>query len=423
MKPVKAIVIGAGLRGSEVYGAWARAHPDRLRIVGVADPARERRDTMAAAHGIAADGVFDDWKPLLARARLADAAIVAAGDTLHVEPALAALAAGYHVLLEKPIAPDARDCVRVVEAAERAERILQIAHVLRFSEFYRRAHEVVASGRLGEIVHVDMREHIAHWHMTHSYVRGKFRCRTVAAPILLAKSCHDLDLLLWLVDDAPVRVTSLGGLTEFRPERAPEGAPERCSDGCPVQDTCIHDAVRFYAAPDDRVARMWPWSDVSADPSREARQRALASGPYGRCVYRSDNDALDHQTVSVEFAGGATASFGLHGLATHERRTLRVSGTRGELRGILQEGVLEVTRHGALETEVLRCTGSEVGHFGGDVGLVDHFVASVAAGALDSPRASGRIALASHLLGFAAERARETGCVVDLASFRGELGA
>jgi len=410
------------VRGRETYGAWALRHPQRLRVVAIAEPDETRRRAMAAEHRLAGDRVFSDWRSLLAQPRQAEAVIVATGDTEHVEPALAALERGYHVLLEKPIAPEPVGCVRVVEAAERAGRLLQVGHVLRHAPFYERIREIVASGALGEIVTADLREHVAHWHMAHSYVRGKFRSLARAAPILLAKSCHDLDLLVWLVGHAPARVASFGGLRHFREERAPRGAPARCTAGCPEQDRCVHDAVRFYLEPEEAVARLWPWSDVSPDPSREARRRALETGPYGRCVYRSDNDVADHQVVAVEFEGGATATFALHGLATHERRTVRLSGSRGELRGVLQTGDIEVTRHGALEVERHRCPGSALGHYGGDEALVDRFVRAVAEGAeAGDVRTSGHTALEGHLLGFAAEAARRQGAAVVLEAFRARV--
>ena len=418
MAAVAAVVIGGGNRGRFTYGAYALAHPDRLRVVALAEPHDERRSAMAVEHGLAPGRALRDWQELLAQSPLAPVAIVATGDSLHVAPALAALARGYHVLLEKPIALDAADCIRVVEAAERAGRLLQIAHPLRYTAFYAKIHEIVSSGRLGDPLAFDLKEHVAHWHMAHSYVRGKFRKREIAAPLVLAKTCHDLDLLLWLAGRAPRRVASFGSLEHYRAERAPAGAPERCTDGCPVQAACPHDAERFYLAPDDALARLWPWADLGLDPSREARRRALESGPYGRCVYRCDNDVVDHQVLAIELEGGATASFTVHGLATHERRTVRVSGSRGELRGVLQEGLLEVTRHGSSETERHRIEGSVVGHFGGDDGLLDHFTARVARGVGEAVLTSGRSALDGHLLGFAAEEARRHGVVVDVPTFR-----
>jgi predicted dehydrogenase len=294
---------------------------------------------------------------------------------------------------------------------------------MRFSPFYRKLAELVGSGAIGRLVHLDLREHIAAWHMVHSYVRGKFRSTREAAPILLAKSCHDLDLLAWLVGERAARVASSGALSHYCPSGAPAGVPERCTDGCPIQADCPHDAVRFYAGPDEQLARHWPWSDVSLDPAREARLHALRTGRYGRCIYRCDNDVLDHQSVSVEFASGITASFGLHGFANAERRTVRLSGTRGEIRGVLHDGVIEVSRVGSLAVERHQTQGSPLNHFGGDDGLLDHFTSVLASGDVARLRSTGRSALEGHLLGFAAERARQTASIVDCAAFWREVGA
>jgi predicted dehydrogenase len=422
--PVRAVLIGAGNRGLDVFGAFALAHPERLRVVAVAEPREERRRIFAERHALGPEACFPDWKEALdVRAPARDAAIVATDDMGHVEPAIAALERGLHVLLEKPIAPTLPECVRVVRAGERAGRILQIGHVLRYSRFYRTVHELLTAGRVGRVLTVDMKEHVAHWHMTHSYVRGKFRNRRVAAPIVLAKCCHDLDLLAWLVGRRALRLASFADLTHYREESAPPGAPARCTDGCPAQKDCPHDAERFYLGPDEKLARGWPWSDVSTDPTREARRRALETGRYGRCAFRCDNDVPDHQVVQFEFEGGVLATFTLQGHATHETRTLRVSGSLGELRGSLASGELELVRHGHLETERFDVGAPGAGHFGGDQGLLEHFTDVVARGAVDEVVTSGRTSLESHVLGFAAEASRASGRVVDLDAFRREAGA
>jgi predicted dehydrogenase len=418
MAPVDAVLLGAGNRGRLVFGGYALANPDRLRIVALAEPEDEKRELTAEEHGIPREKRFRDWGELLGDERLATLAIVATGDTVHVEPTLAALDLGYHVLLEKPIAPTAGECVTVVDAAEAAERMLQIGHVLRYTPFYRRVHEIVESGDLGDLISLDLREHVAYWHMTHSFVRGKFRNRELAAPIILAKSCHDLDLMVWFAGRPATRISSFGGVSHFRSAAAPEGAPERCTDGCPVQRDCPHDAESFYLGADAEVARIWPWSDVSLDPSREARRRALETGRYGRCVYRCDNDVADHQVVAVEFEDGATASLTVHGLGSEEERTIRLSGTRGELWGALQSGVLEVSRHGVFGTRRHELGGDVLGHYGGDGGLLDHLTDVVARGMPGEIRASGRVSLESHLLGFAAEEARLSGEVIEMRGFR-----
>jgi predicted dehydrogenase len=414
MTAVSAILFGAGQRGGEVYSAYALRNPERLRICAVAEPVAERRESIAAAHELSADEVRPDWRDLLAAPRKADAVIVATGDMQHALPALAALEAGYHVLLEKPMAPSESECRQLVAAAERTGRILQIAHVLRYTGFYTRVAQLLHEGRIGKLLTLDMKEHIAHWHMSHSYVRGKFRNRSIAAPIILAKSCHDLDLIAWLVGRPALRLASFGNLVHYTRDAAPVGAPERCTDGCPVQASCPHDAVRFYADPPDSLAGIWPWRDVSRDPSAAARLQALRTGPYGRCVHRCDNDVPDHQLTTLEFEGGALASFTLQGHATHETRTIRASGSLGELRGILQEGLIELTLHGGLETEQIVVPGSAADHYGGDAGLLDHFCEVVSRGDPGASRTSAAGALESHLLGFAAECAREQGRVVDL---------
>ena len=181
-----------------------------------------------------------------------------------------------------------------------------------------------------------------------------------------------------------------------------------------MQAECPHDAEAFYLGADDRLARSWPWSDVSADPSREARGAALKAGRYGRCVFHCDNDVPDHQVVQFEFEGGTLATFTLQGHATHETRTLRVSGSLGELRGTLAQGRLELTRHGSLATERIDVGGSSVGHFGGDEGLLEHFTDVVSREAVDEVVTSGRVSLESHRLGFAAERSRLESRVVEI---------
>ncbi len=418
-EPLEAVVIGAGLRGRETYGAFALANPELLRIVAVAEPDWERRSAFSSAHRLPAGCCFDDWRLLLGRPALARVAIVATPDDAHAEPALAALAAGYDVLLEKPIASEPVACVRVVEAFDAAGRLLQIGHCLRYAPFYRGIYDIIASGRLGEVMTISMAENVAYWHMAHSFVRGKFRTTATAAPMLVAKSCHDLDLMSWFVGRACLRVASFGSLRHFGPESAPPDAPDRCTDGCPVEQSCLFSAPRFYL----RSYPFWPWSDVSLATDIESRRRGLETGPYGRCVYRAGNDVVDHQVICLEFEGGVTGTFAMHGFAAAPLRTIRVSGTGGELVGAFEQGDIRILPHGRGTPEHIRVPYSPVGHGGGDQGLLHHFVEAVQRNAADELLASGRASLESHLIGFAAERARLEGRVVAMADFRAEVQA
>jgi predicted dehydrogenase len=414
--PLEVILVGAGSRGRDVFGRYALRKPERMRVVAVAEPDPFRRERFAREHGLPPERTFTDWKDLLGARPRARAAIIATGDDLHTEPALAAIGAGYHCLLEKPMAPALSECRAIVEAAEARRRILQVGHVLRYTDFYGKVHRIVAEERrLGEVQTITMAEHVAHWHFTHSYVRGRWSSTRSAAPLILAKCCHDLDLMCWIAGRPPLRVASFGELVHYRRESAPAGAPERCTDGCPAEPTCPHFAPRFYG----RDLELWPWTDVSPTPSVEARLEALRTGPYGRCVYRADNDVVDRQTLLVEFEGSVQATFTVDGFSSRPERTIRVQGTRAELRGVFDQGWLEVLRYGRLEPERIETFASPFGHGGGDEGLLDHFTEVASRDALDEVLASGRAALESHRVGFAAERARAEGRVVSLRELGG----
>jgi predicted dehydrogenase len=409
--PLEVVLVGAGSRGRDVYGRYAVEKPERMRIVAVAEPDPDRRAAAAREHGLGPEQTFEDWKGLLSGPRRAPAAIIATSDDLHREPALAALRLDYHCLLEKPMAMTLEECAEIVRTAETRERILQVGHVLRYTAFYSTIHRVaVEEQRLGEIQTVTMAEHVAHWHFAHSYVRGKWKTTRNAAPLLLAKCCHDLDLLCWFVGRRPIRVASFGALVHYRAENGPDGAPERCTDGCPAESTCPHFAPRFYG----RDLAIWPWSDVAPEPKAEARLEALRHGPYGRCVYRSDNDVVDRQNVLVDFEGGRLGTFLVDGFSSRPERTIRIQGARAELRGVFEKGEIEILDYGRIEPERIDTYASPMGHGGGDWGLLDHFTDVASREARSEVLASGQAALESHRLGFAAEQAREEGRVLDL---------
>jgi predicted dehydrogenase len=466
--PIEAVLIGAGNRGADAYGAYALAHPDEIRFVAVAEPHDVRRARFAQAHAIPPERQFGTWEDLLAQGQIADAAFVCTLDRLHVAPALAALEAGYDVLLEKPMATTLADCVRLVQAAERTGRLLQICHVLRYTAYFSTLHNIVTSGRLGKVITVEHRENVTYWHMAHSYVRGHWRNSQIESPMIMAKCCHDLDVLYWNLG-ACRHLSSVGSLVHYRPENAPPGAPERCTDGCPAADECPWYAPRLYMdlVPLMRIARHspaamqrlgaalildhpglanvarraipplnaaldyrdWPISVISEDTSPEARWRALETGPYGRCVYHCDNDVVDHQVVTLEFESGASGAMVMHGHSHREGRTMRYDGTRATLLGHYypDEQELQIHDHLTGKTEIIRPTLGPIGatgHGGGDEGLMAAFVRAVherstaltAAGSTSLTTSRG--ALESHLMAFAAEEARVNRSIVCMDEFR-----
>lgn len=413
--PVRVLVIGAGSRGS-IYADYVARHPEQGVVVGVAELNPGRRRAFAERYALAPASVFSDWQEALNEPRFADVAVIATQDALHVGPSELAARQGYHLLLEKPMAPDEEGCRRIVAAAERHGVMLGVCHVLRYTAYTQGLKRVLEAGTIGEIVSVEHLEPVGFWHQAHSFVRGHWRNEAESSPMLLAKSCHDLDWLSYVVGRPCLRVSSFGSLKHFRREEQPAGAADRCLS-CPseVETRCPYSAPRYYLGQLEAGNTGWPVNVVTPDPTPEVVMRALRDGPYGRCVYSCDNDVVDHQVVNFEFSGGVTASFTMTAFTRARGRETRIFGTRGELRGdsekiqvydFLTGTTSEVNNGVASDGSILS------GHGGGDDGLMDHFLQAVR-GQDPSLILSGlRETLESHLMVFAAEEARRHGGVV-----------
>lgn len=417
MQKKSAVLLGAGSRGTLAYGPYALVHPDELEFVAVAEPLRNRRERFAAEHGIPPERQFDSWEDLLAAGKLADLLFNCTQDRLHVASTLAALDAGYDILLEKPMAHSLADCLRLTQAAETAGRLLATCHVLRYTAFFRTLRDILRSGRLGRIVNVDHRENLIYWHMAHSFVRGNWRAESTSAPMLLTKCCHDLDILGWLLGQRFTHISSFGTLTAFRPEHAPPDAPPRCTDGCPHADDCKFYAPRFYAKDGD--SHMLNAVAAGADAA-ERLQLLATTSPYGRCVWHCDNTVVDHQTVALNAEDGATVTLIMQGHGFEECRTMRYDGTLGTLQARLggaggNKITLRDHRSGA--SEQIEVQDADSGHGGGDFGIVAGFLRA-ARGETEPDLPTVADSLESHLLAFAAEEARVERSVVDVERFR-----
>ena len=408
------MLLGAGQRGRYVYGAYASRNPHRLRFVAVAEPDDLRRRVFAEEHAIPPSHRFEDWPEML-DAEPARVCVIATPDRHHAAPAIAALGRGLDVLLEKPVAHSLAECSRVLEAARRSSGSLTVGHVLRYTPFFTTLNRLIGSGRLGRLITVEHREDVAYWHMAHSFVRGNWARSSESTPMIVQKCCHDFDILAWNLADAGegTRVTgvqSFGSLMHFRPEHAPAGATSRCTDPCPAASTCPFDAARLYLDP---ARTGWPVHTISDDLSPRGRQRALADGPYGRCVYTAGSEVVDHQTVSMQTSSGATAVLVMNGHAARQERTARYHGTRGSV--ITTFGVrpaIEFTDHLGSATEQIPIPAPQGGHGGGDYNMIEAFLDSLETGS--SSKTSTETWFESHLLAFAAEHSRLTGETVDI---------
>ena len=351
--------------------------------------------------------------------------LICTQDRTHVEPAEAFAAAGYHILLEKPMAPDEAGCRRIVAAVEKAGVMLAVGHVMRYTPYTRAVKQIVGSGQLGDIMSVEHLEPVGFWHQAHSYVRGNWRRAGLAASMLLAKSCHDLDWLAYILGRAPLRVASFGHLTHFTAANRPAGAADRCV-ACPVEADCPYSAPRLYRGLLERGEHRWPLSAVVEDFTAAALEEALRDGPYGRCVYACDNNVVDHQVVALEFPGATTATFTMTAFTRAAGRATRLFGTRGELTGDGQAIRIYdfLTRAEQLITPAAAgAMNPAEGHGGGDAGLMDAFTAAVATGNRELIKSGPRDSLASHLAVFAAERARLDGTVETIPLHPGQARA
>ncbi len=414
-EPVKAVLIGAGQRGADSYAPYALAHPDELRFVAVAEPDEARRAAFAAAHGIPQERQFAGWDGLMAAPLLGEMALVATQDLGHLAPAVAAMEHGYHVLLEKPMSNDPAECAAIARAAERTGRHLAVCHVLRYTPFFSTLKELLDQNAIGRLIAIQHIEKVSYWLQAHSFVRGSWCNSETSSPMILAKSCHDLDILLWLADAACTRVSSFGALTWFKAENAPAGAPERCTDGCAAAESCPFYAPRIYLDWQNHWQADVLRSIVSPDPSPAAVRRALETGPYGRCVYCCENNVVDHQTVNLEFANEVTASFTMSGFTHENGRTVKLMGTEGQIDGDFETNEIRMVRYRDGRETGITLPGSAAGHGGGDAGIMRDFVRLLREGGEN--KTAPQQSLEGHMMAFAAEQARLDGSVVRMAEF------
>lgn len=406
-RPITAIVLGYGGRGG-YYGWMATQIPSEWQVVGVAEPIDYRREGAVARHKLDPDKVFHTWEHVFERPKFADAVVVSTQDEMHTEPALKALEMGYDLLLEKPIAQTWKECEAIRRAAEKHGRIVAVCHVLRYAPYFMMMREIIRSGMIGKVISAQHFEPVEHIHFSHSYCRGPWRNKKETNPIILAKACHDLDILNYLIDKRVVRVSANGGLNFFNSKNAPEGAPKHCMDGCPVEKTCP------YYAPDVYVHKK-KWSThhiVSRDRSDNAILEQLKKGPYGRCVFHCDNDVADHMITMMDYEDGATASLHVEALYGHHGRRTRIFGTKGHIDGDMDSmEIYTFDDERSIRWNTRMANTDLGGHGGGDMRLVRDFCQAVST--RDESRLTSNLAssMESHRTGFLAEESRVRGSV------------
>ena len=423
MKQYSVILIGAGLRGT-LYTDIMLESKDKFKVIGVAEPIEGRRNSIKNKHNISDDMCFNSWEEILSKPKMADLAIIATMDEMHYEPAMKAIELGYDILLEKPVAPTAKECADIALAAEKAGVKVLVCHVLRYTPFFKTIKEIVMNGTIGDIMSIVHVEAVGNVHQSHSFVRGNWHSESETAPMLLAKCCHDLDILQWLLDEPCEKIQSFGKLTYFTPENAPEGAPERCIDGgCPIEDTCPYNCRKLYYESKDNVwfrpacARGIAKNEI---PTDEEVMTALKTTDFGLCVYHANNDVVDHQTVNMQFKSGANATLSMNAF-NKGGRYIRIFGTKGELFAHMESDNISVyTFEDKKHLEIPFISPEESilgGHGGGDAGMISELYDYFGDNYNGYCAADINISVKNHLVGFAAEKSRHEDTVESVDKF------
>ncbi|WP_296057595.1 Gfo/Idh/MocA family protein [uncultured Eubacterium sp.] len=425
-KPITAIIVGAGHR-SFVYSELAKTNPEMLKIVGVADPNPIRRKKAMDYFGFKEDMCFENAEELAKKGKLADTVINGTMDEQHLETAVPLLDAGYDMLLEKPFAPNEEEMRQIVNCAKKNNSKVMICHVLRYTPFYYAIKERIVNGEIGDIINIQTTEHVSYHHLSTSYIRGKWansdKCHT---SMLLAKCCHDLDIIMWMMSETkPKQISSFGGKFQFKPENAPKEAGTICMKDCPLVDTCVYSTKRLYIDHPDRWAfYVWDALEGKKNVTIEDKIALMKSdSPYARCIYKCDNNVVDHQSVLINFESGATGTHNMVGGSAEPRREIHIIGTKGEIFGNFEESKFTVLKidpspdaHNEecdVEEVDLRVTGDMVGayggHGGGDERLAADFVKFIRGEKPSLACTSIFDSVAGHLSVYLADKSRENG--------------
>ena len=417
--PVTLAVIGAGSRGN-AYARYSEIFPEKVQITAVAEPDDFRREQMAKKYNIPPERCFKGgWEEFCRQPKMCDAVIISTQDHMHEAPAVACAGLKYHILLEKPMAPTPESCKRIVDAVKKNNVMFAVCHVMRYTRYTRILKEILSSGEIGDIVSIEHLEPVGYWHQAHSFVRGNWRNEAESSFMLLAKSCHDVDWLHYVMDQKCTSIQSFGSLKHFKRSEQPEGAADRCCN-CPVEveSACPYSANKIYFR--DRLCRNntgWPTSVLVPEVTPASLAEALKTGPYGRCVYACDNDVVDHQTVNMAFENGATAIMTMTAFTRHAGRKTRIFGTRGEIdtdSATIKIFNFLTDKERIVDTNVANDGGIASGHGGGDFGLMESFTDAVSSGDQSKILSGIDETLASHLMVFSAEESRRKNQIIDL---------
>ena len=405
-------VVGLGARGHHTYAKYQHLFPEKMKIVAIADIDKEKVELCKEEFNVSDDMCFYDAMDLLNHDKLADVVIIATQDGDHREHTLKAIEKGYEILLEKPISNKPTDCIEIRDRALEAGVNITVCHVLRYTMFYRMIKEAIKK-YLGEVVSVQAIENVGYWHQAHSFVRGNWSNSDETSPMILQKCCHDFDIINWLLDKKCLSLSSYGSLKFFNSKNAPEGSTDYCYN-CKVKDNCPYNAYKIYVDGFNGIKAGntdWPVNIIMENPTLASVEEALKTSRYGRCVFRCNNNVVDHQVVNMQYEDDVTVQLTMCGFTMDMTRYIKVMGTLGEVIGDQSTNLVTVRTFNGEEIvyDINKLSTDLSGHGGGDNQMMTELFDSMES--KNQTNSSIANSIASHVQAFASEYSRTHGGV------------
>ena len=416
-KQIKLALIGAGNRGQGIFGQYALDMPHRAKFTAVVEPDKAKRVQFATNHKIPQNRAFADYEDFFkANIKDIDGVVIATIENHRIPPVMESMKKGYHILVEKPLCTNPSELIRLYDATKDYSGILIVCHQMRLTPRYRTIKNLVDSGKYGKIVCIQHSENLSYSHMAHSFVRGFFNSSKLT-PMLLAKCCHDMDMLSYVVNKKVKKIASFGSLNYFRKENCPEGAPKFCLEGCKHYHSCPYHVLKLYFEPDTDPAFL---RQMGVIKDKDQLRELLMTNRFGKCVFQTDNDVVDNQTVQIEFEDDVHVSFTMCGHNGVERRMTKISMTNGEIDFDGVSGLIKAYSFEPQLEETLKVNASGT-HGGGDRAIMDNFIDAIESGDKSILYTPIKDSLEGHLMVFAAEESRKSGKVIDVRKYEAEV--
>lgn len=338
MKPVRIGIIGVTNRGGYFVEEFHKNVPDAVVVAGM-DVREEPLDRFREAVG---GDVFvtKDHRELIERPDV-EAVVVASPDRFHEEQGLAVLAAGKHLLLEKPMAITVEGCDRLLAAHKKVGVVFALGLTMRYMPMIQTMKQIIGRGDIGDVK--------AYWcnHYVgkggHFYFHDWHAVREDTTGLLLQKGTHDLDLMHYLTGEFTKRVAAFGSLDYFGGDKPDD---LHCPD-CPEKDTC----------PEAQLGD-WPRH-------------------FQLCAFRKEVDVEDNHVVIAELENGIKAAYQECHFTPDYHRDHIIIGTKGRVwNDELTDTVRVKTRNGDADA-VYHIKGGEAEHGGGDPRMCRDFIRAI----------------------------------------------